>query len=71
MSLRNHDFREVLKVLHKHGFVVQRQSGSHVQLAHADGRYVTVPRHNPIKVGTLKSILFQAKISREQFLKQV
>jgi predicted RNA binding protein YcfA (HicA-like mRNA interferase family) len=51
--------------------VVQRQSGSHIQLAHVDGRYVTVPRQDPIKIGTLKSILFQAKISREQFMKQV
>jgi len=71
LSLRNHGFREVLKVLHKHGFAVQRQSGSHIQLAHVDGRYVTVPRQDPIKTGTLKSILFQAKISREQFMKQV
>jgi len=71
LSLRNHSFREVLKVLHNHGFTVQRQSGSHIQLAHTDGRYVTVPRQDPIKEGTLKSILFQAKISKERFLKEV
>jgi predicted RNA binding protein YcfA (HicA-like mRNA interferase family) len=40
-------------------------------LVHFDGRYVTVPRHDPIKEGTLKSILFQAKISKEQFLDEV
>ncbi|MGH2612932.1 MAG: type II toxin-antitoxin system HicA family toxin [Rhabdochlamydiaceae bacterium] len=71
MSLRNHRFREVLKVLHRHGFVVDRQSGSHIQLVHPDGKYVTLPRQDPIKEGTLKSILFQAKISREVFLKEV
>ncbi|MEX0657482.1 MAG: type II toxin-antitoxin system HicA family toxin [Nitrosopumilaceae archaeon] len=71
MSLRNHGFREVLKVLTKHGFVADRQSGSHIHLVHADGRFVTVPRHDPIKEGTLKSILFQAKISKEQFLKEI
>jgi predicted RNA binding protein YcfA (HicA-like mRNA interferase family) len=60
-----------LKVLHKHGFRVDRQSGSHIQLVHQDGRYVTLPRQDPIKEGTLKSILLQAKISREQFLKEV
>lgn len=71
MSLRNHRFRDVLRVLHKHGFVVDRQSGSHIQLSHPDGKYVTVPRQDPIKEGTLKAILFQAKISREEFLKQI
>ncbi|MGI0042013.1 MAG: type II toxin-antitoxin system HicA family toxin [Nitrosopumilaceae archaeon] len=29
MSLRNHSFRDVLKVLNHHGFYVDRQSGSH------------------------------------------
>lgn len=71
MSLRNHGFREVLKILTKHDFVVDRQSGSHIHLVHPDGRFVTVPRHNPIKEGTLKVILFQAKISKEQFLKEI
>ena len=71
MSLRNHGFRGVLKVLRRHGFVADRQSGSHIHLVHPDGKFVTVPRHDPIKEGTLKSILFQAKISKEQFLKEV
>jgi len=71
LSLRNHNFREVLKVLSNHGFVVNRQSGSHIHLVHQDGRYVTVPRHDPIKEGTLKSILLQAKISKDKFLDEV
>ncbi|SMH72589.1 type II toxin-antitoxin system HicA family toxin [Candidatus Nitrosotalea okcheonensis] len=53
MSLRNHRFRDVLRVLHKHGFVVDRQSGSHIQLVHKDGKYVTLPRQDPIKEGGL------------------
>ena len=68
MSLRNHSFRDVLKVLSRHGFQVDRQRGSHILLVHPDGRYVTLPRHDPIKEGTLKSILAQVKISRKQFL---
>ncbi|MGI0077609.1 MAG: type II toxin-antitoxin system HicA family toxin [Nitrosopumilaceae archaeon] len=71
MSLRNHSFRDVLKVLSRHGFQVDRQRGSHILLVHPDGRYVTLPRHDPIKEGTLKSILAQAKISRKQFLDMV
>lgn len=69
MSLRNHGWREVVKVLTRHGFTVDRQRGSHIVLSHGDGRHVTVPRHEPIKEGVLKSILEQAGISREDFLR--
>jgi len=57
-----------MKILIRHGFYVDRQSGSHIQLIHPDGRYVTVPRHDPIKEGTLKAILFQANITNMQNL---
>jgi predicted RNA binding protein YcfA (HicA-like mRNA interferase family) len=59
-----------LKVLTKHyGFSLERQSGSHIQLKHPDGRRLTLPRHNPIKVGVMKSIIEQAKTTKEEFLK--
>jgi predicted RNA binding protein YcfA (HicA-like mRNA interferase family) len=60
-----------LRVLSKHGFHADRQSGSHIHMIHPDGRFVTIPRHDPIKEGTLKSILFQANISKTQFLKEI
>ena len=68
MSLRNHGYRDVLKVLGRKGFRPDRQRGSHIIMTHADGRYTTVPRHNPIKETTLKSILDQAGITKEEFL---
>jgi predicted RNA binding protein YcfA (HicA-like mRNA interferase family) len=70
LSLRNHDSRKVIKVLTNHyNFFVERQSGSHVQLKHPDGRRLTVPQHNPIKEGTMKSIIIQAQTTKEEFLK--
>lgn len=36
---------EVVAILVKHGFAVLRQKGSHVRLAHPDGRKITVPVH--------------------------
>ena len=51
------------------GFTAIRQKGSHIRLKDAKGNYVTVPRHNPIKEPTLKSILDQAGISPNEFLK--
>ncbi len=72
MSLRNHEWREIFRVLTKiHGFELKRQKGSHLLLAHSDGRYVTLPRHDPIKIGTLKSILYQAEITQGQFLQDI
>ena len=71
MSLRNHNWRDVYKILAKHGFYLDRQRGDHMQLVHNDGRFVTLVRQNPIKIGTLKSILIQADISQEEFLKEI
>ncbi len=71
MSLRNNRWRDVYKVLTKHGFSVDRQRGDHIQMIHPDGRFVTLIKKDPIKIGTLKSILMQANISQEEFLKEV
>jgi predicted RNA binding protein YcfA (HicA-like mRNA interferase family) len=71
LSLRNHSYRDVLKVLGRHGFEVVRQRGSHMILVSKDKRYVTVPRHDPIKEPTLKSILDQAGLTKDEFLASV
>lgn len=71
MNLRNHNWRDVYKVLVKRGFYVGRQRGDHIQLIHNDGKFVTLVKHNPIKIGTLKSILIQADISQEEFIKEI
>ncbi len=65
---------KILKILKKKGFSVVRQKGSHVSLhKKVNGKtlLVVVPRKNPIKIGTLISILKQSEINREEFLKEV
>jgi predicted RNA binding protein YcfA (HicA-like mRNA interferase family) len=70
MNLRNRDHLQIIKVLTRYyGFIIERQSGRHIQLKHKDGRRVTVPRHDPLKIGVLKSIIEQAKTSQEEFVK--
>lgn len=60
---------EVIRALHHLGFKTLRTRGSHVRLAHPDGRKVTVPKHNrPLFIGTLHFILRQAEISLEELL---
>lgn len=67
MNLRNHNWRVVFKVLTKQGFIVRHHHGSHILMGHEDGRRVTIVRDNPIKLGTLRSILKQAGITPEEF----
>ncbi|MFY9872682.1 MAG: type II toxin-antitoxin system HicA family toxin [Candidatus Nitrosopolaris sp.] len=68
--IRNHNSDKVLVVLSKYyEFVIDRISDSHFQLNHPHGRRVTVPRHNRIKLGVIKSIITQAQTTQEEFLK--
>jgi predicted RNA binding protein YcfA (HicA-like mRNA interferase family) len=62
----------LIKILATFGFKPVRQTGSHIHLLHPENRrLVTVPNHPEIAQGTLISILRQADIEREEFLKQV
>jgi predicted RNA binding protein YcfA (HicA-like mRNA interferase family) len=49
----------LIRALERLGYVVMRQKGSHVRLRH-DGppaHMITIPLHNPLKIGTLHGIL--------------
>ncbi|MEK6827076.1 MAG: type II toxin-antitoxin system HicA family toxin [Nanoarchaeota archaeon] len=64
--------REFIKLLTKIGFIVIRQSGSHVFLRHKDGRTTVVPDHSGEKLdkGLLNKIIRKdICISREEFEK--
>ena len=60
--------KEVFRKLLRAGFIEKRQSGSHKILKHPDGRQTYIAMHTEdIPIGTLKSILRQAKLSEEEF----
>ena len=59
--------KKAIKALTKLGFVVIRQKGSHVFLQRGHDT-VTVPLHNPLKKGTINSILKQANVPLEEFM---
>ena len=50
---------ELAKLLRKYGYKITRQTGSHMRLTtHMNGEHhITIPRHKPLKPGTLNSIL--------------
>ena len=52
------------------GFAEVSSKGSHVKFAHQTERgtlIVIVPNHREVAVGTLRSILRQARLSQEEF----
>ncbi len=68
-SLSGH---ELIKLLSKLGFATKRQKGSHVILIKDTGNErigCTVPLHKELKIGTLKGILKQARLSEDDIEK--
>ena len=60
--------KEMIKILYKHfGFRPIRQRGDHVTITN-DKAFVTVPLHDELDIGTLKSVLDDCGISREEFI---
>lgn len=63
--------KECVKILcNKFGFLVVRRRGSHVLIKKETGKSkigTVVPQHDELKIGTLKAILEQARVSEEEF----
>lgn len=50
---------DLIKYLKPYGYTVTRQSGSHIRLTttqHGE-HHITIPDHDPLKIGTLGAIL--------------
>jgi predicted RNA binding protein YcfA (HicA-like mRNA interferase family) len=69
---------DLTRALARLGYRVTRQTGSHLRLTATLGgqeHHLTVPNHDPIKVGTLNSILkdvaAHANLSRDELLDRV
>jgi predicted RNA binding protein YcfA (HicA-like mRNA interferase family) len=60
---------ECVKALQKIGFVIRRQTGSHIVMKRLDPKaQVVVPNHDALDKGTLKSILRQAGLTVDEFI---
>ena len=66
--------KDLIKALSRLDYAVTRQTGSHVRLTtQRNGEHnITVPAHDPIKVGTLNAILKEvsehANLSRNELV---
>lgn len=73
---RNLSAQDLIKILIKYGYEVTRQKGSHIRLSRLSDKgthHVTIPNHDPLKLGTLSSIISDIAenlgISKEDFFK--
>lgn len=69
---------ELAQRLARYGYRVVRQTGSHMRLvSHIKGfeHRITIPKHKPLRVGTLSRILKEVatylKMSREELIKEL
>jgi len=49
------------------GYTLDHQTGSHIILRHPSGRRLTVPNHRELAKGTLRALLREAGLTKEQF----
>ena len=65
---------DLAKALRAFGYQVTRQTGSHLRLTTSERgeHHVTIPRHQPLRVGTLAAILADVadhfELSREELV---
>ena len=57
---------DIVRALEKLGFVVARQSGSHIVMKWGEQGCV-VPNHKEVKIGTVNGVLRQAGVSAQEF----
>jgi predicted RNA binding protein YcfA (HicA-like mRNA interferase family) len=69
--------QDLIKHLKPYGYIVTRQSGSHMRLTTTQNgqHHITIPNHDPLKIGTLSAIIVDiaehfAK-TKDQFLQEI
>jgi predicted RNA binding protein YcfA (HicA-like mRNA interferase family) len=66
-KLRGLSARRVLRAFERAGFRVERVAGSHYILARDGSPTISIPQHDPVKVGLLLSKIKLAGLTYEEF----
>jgi len=59
---------DAVRAFCKLGYEVHHQTGSHIILRHHTQRRLSVPNHRELAKGTLRALIREAGISKEQFI---
>ena len=60
--------QEAVRAFQKVGYAVDHQTGSHVILRHLEMRRLTVPNHRELAKGTLRALIREAGLTKEEFI---
>ena len=58
---------DAVKAFRQVGYEVDHQTGSHIILRHPSQRRLTVPNHRELAKGTLRALIREAGLTKEQF----
>ena len=71
MKLKQVSSKKLVSFLETKGFILNHIKGDHLVLIKEGVARIVVPRRNPLPKGTLRAILREANISREEYEKGV
>ena len=60
---------DFVKAVQKIGYVWDHTEGSHTILLHPSGHRLSVPRHKELERGLLMSLVRDARLNREEFIR--
>ena len=60
--------RTAVGALRKLGYETDHQTGSHIILRHPSSRRLSVPDHRELAKGTLRALIREAGLTKEQFM---
>jgi len=60
--------QDAIRAFQKVGYQVDHQTGSHVIRRHAPMRRLTVPNHRELAKGTLRALIREAGLTKEEFV---
>lgn len=58
---------DAVNAFRKLGYEVDHQTGSHIILRRPTGRRLSVPNHRELAKGTLRALIREAGLTKEQF----
>jgi predicted RNA binding protein YcfA (HicA-like mRNA interferase family) len=60
--------QDAIRVFKKLGYEVDHQTGSHIILRHLQMRRLTVPNHRELAKGTLRALIRESGLSKDEFV---